>query len=140
MEYGEGYEEAAAPAYNARTNSVDIYAKKKSGADVTGKGVVARVSILIPDTITKGDKLEYSVTSGKYTVVGAEGNEVEGSFSTKTKKLEIKAKYNIKADRMIEGFDAVIYVYDIDDKAVSDIDIYILQTEKKSALQIRVVC
>ena len=130
VEYGEGYEEAAAPAYNARTNSVDISAKKKSGADVTGKGVVARVSILIPDTITKGDKLEYSVTSGKYTVVGAEGNEVEGSFSTKTKKLEIKAKYNIKADRMIEGFDAAIYVYDIDDKAVSDIDIYTADGEK----------
>ncbi len=130
VEYGEGYEEAAAPVYNARTNSVDISAKKKSDADVTGKGTIARISILVPDTITKGDNLEYSVTSGKYTVVGSEGNEIEGSFSTKSKKLEIKAKYNIKAERMIEGFDAEIHVYDLDDKAAADIDIYTADGEK----------
>lgn len=130
VEYGEGYEEAAAPVYNAKSNSIDISAKKKSDSEVTGKGVIARISVFIPDTITKGDQLEYSVTGGKYTVVGTEGNEQEGSFATKTKKLTIKAQYNIKADRMIEGFDANIHVYDIDDKPVANIDIYTADGEK----------
>lgn len=130
VEYGEGYEEAAAPVYNARTNSVDISVKKKADAKVEGKATIAKVSILVPDTIAKGDKLEYSVSSGTYTVTGAEGTELQGSFSTKTKKLEIKAKYDIKADRMIEGFDATIYVSDADGNPAANIDIYTTGGEK----------
>lgn len=130
VDYGDGYEEAAPPVFNAKSNSVDISAKKKVGAEVSGKGTIAKISVLIPDTITKGDQLEYSVTNGKYTVTSTEGTDLEGSFSTKTKKLGIKAKYTIKADRMIEGFDSDIHVYDLDDKAVANIDVYTVDGEK----------
>lgn len=128
--YAEGYEQAAEPVYNARQNTVTIYAKKTEGAVVTGAGNIASIAVLVPDTMTAQDSVNYSITSGKFTVTGEGDAVAKGTFVTKNKKVGITAKYRLEADRMIAGFDAKIYAYDKNNKLVRDITIFTADGEE----------
>lgn len=119
--YGEGYEEAAAPVYN-KDKTYTISAKKTEGAELSGAGTVATINVAVPKTATDADYFGYAVTQGIAEFTDCE--KASATFTARTKKAAIVAKYVITNDVIQAGEDAVFTVKDNDGKAVKGISIY----------------
>lgn len=122
--YADGFEEAAAPVYNAKESTVTVSAKKTDGATVSGAGKVATLKVKIPGTINKGSNFQYSVVSAKANVVDKDAKDMTVSFFTTTKKLPITAKYILDIPVLTEGYDTKLTVYDTDGNVVKGASIY----------------
>lgn len=124
VSYGENYEEAAAPVYTSSNNSVAISAKKKADAVATGDGIIATVSVKIPEDISNTANFNYTVTSGSAAVKAKDGSDTEVGFATKTRTLNITAKYILTVESFLAGKDAVIKVTDGEGNAAANIGVY----------------
>ncbi len=124
VSYAQGYEEAAAPEYMASENSVKISARKKADVTVAGAGSIATVSVKIPENVSSTAHFSYTVTSGDALVKAKDGSDTEVGFATKTKTLDIKAKYNVTMESFLAGKEAVIKVVDEEGKPAANVSVY----------------
>ncbi len=124
VSYGENYEEGKAPVYSSGNNSVAIYAKKKADAAATGDGIIATLSVKIPEDISDTAKFNYTVTSGNAVVIAKDGSETEVGFATKQKNIDIAAKYIVDVELFLAGTDASIKVTDAQGNIAADVDVY----------------
>lgn len=130
VEYAEGFQEAKAPVYNESDNSVEIFAERKSNANVTGDGTIATVKVGIPSNLTKGKKFTYAFNSVvlEYTDDNKESHDL--SFTKRTQEMEIKARYEVAVDSSLAGEDTKITVTDENGKPAKDVAVYTTDDEK----------
>ena len=124
VEYADGFEEAAAPVYNAKDRTITVSAKRTADAQSTGEGEIAVVKVKVPATILKGSNFDYSVSVGKFTVSTENGSDREVTFSSKALQMPVTAKYTLSIPTITEGFDTKLTVYDAEGEPVKNIAIY----------------
>ncbi|MDO4383356.1 MAG: phosphodiester glycosidase family protein [Eubacteriales bacterium] len=129
IEYGEGFQEAKAPVYDKSANSVEIFAKKKTDANVSGEGTIATVKAGIPNNITKEKKFSFAVTSLslEYTDDNKESQEL--SVSQRTQTASVKSRYVVTVDNTLAGEDTKITVTNEAGKTVKGVGIYTADDE-----------
>lgn len=124
--YGESFEEADEPKYNAKNNTVTVYANKKDDITTEGDATVATVSVKIPEDISKDTEFTYAVSAGEITSVREDSSEVTTTFSTKNKSYKVNARYIIEAETMIAGFNSTIKVVNENGKPVKGVGVYVV--------------
>ena len=112
VEYADGYEEAAAPVYDAASNSMTVSAKKIDGAEVSGEGNVARVLVKIPPNVPEGSRFTYSMPKCVYNVTDAGAEAKTLSLIKLSENAGIYPSYTFEYGVLIEGLDAVLKVLD----------------------------
>ncbi len=129
VKYGEGFEEAKAPVYSKKNNSVTISAKKTNASTETGSEdkVIVTLSVMVPDSMAEDAKFEYKVTSGEVVVSGPNDSEDSGTFTTKSRSEDIHAKISVSSSVMLEGCDAVFTVVDLDGDPIKKADLYLVR-------------
>lgn len=127
--YGENFEEADAPKYDSKNNTVTVYANKKAGSTAEGDATAATISVKIPEDIAKDTPFTYAVSSGELTSLKTDSSEVTTTFSAKTKSHKINARYIIEAETMIAGFNSTIKVLNEDGEPVKGVGIYVVGGE-----------
>ncbi len=124
LSYSENYEEVKAPVYSSGNNSISISVKKKADAVATGEGIIATLSVKIPEDISSTSKFHYTVTSGNAVVTAKDGSDTEVGFATKQKNIDITAKYTVDVALFLAGTDASIKVTDEQGNTAANVDVY----------------
>jgi hypothetical protein len=99
-------------SYNDQSKTLTVSVEAEDGAELVDGSLAATVEVSIPADAVKGDKLEYSVTSGSY-ILGGQSN----TFTDAGKSIPLTAAYTIQSKTeerpyAVQGFTTEFTVLD----------------------------
>lgn len=108
-------------SYNKMDKTITITADKKEAAVVSDEKIIATLAVKVPANLLKEDQFSYTVKSGEFTTATDEYD----TYSTNENKMDIAAKYNVKADVIIVGNEnGTLTVTDSEGKAAANVSVY----------------
>ena len=92
--------------------------------------------INIPADVAEGDKLQYTVTKGNYTIADGTESGKTYTFSGTEQEIKLTAGYHLSCEWAIVGMSTELTVTDADGNAVSRANIYQLNKDSNEATKL----